>query len=99
MIIFSNFSIKYEYSGSATSSGKSIPATILACWMKATGLENPLYQYFDDILKIVKPYDVTLVLSSCLSSINTFDASDALEVSEIIVLSELIKKAREKISD
>ena len=73
----------------------SIPATILACWMKATGLENPLYQYFDDILKIVKPYDVTLVLSNCLSSINTFDASDALEVSEIIVLSELIKKARE----
>lgn len=69
-------------------------ANMLACWMKATGQENPLYEYFDELLELVKPYDVTLLLGGAFKSASTLDASDSIEVAELIVLSELIRKAR-----
>ena len=70
-------------------------ATMLACWMKASGKENPLYEYFDELLDLVKPYDVTLLLQSAFKSGSTTDASDGLEVAEAIVLGELVTRARE----
>lgn len=69
-------------------------ANMLACWMKATGKENPLFEYFDELLDIVKPYDVTLLLGGAFKSASTLDASDSIEVAELIVLSDLIKRAR-----
>ena len=70
-------------------------ATMLACWIKATGEQNPLYEYFDELLSLIKPYDVTLLLQSAFKSGSTADASDCLEVAEAIVLGELVKRARE----
>lgn len=70
-------------------------ATMLACYMKANDIENPLYENFDELLEIVKPYDVTLLLGSSLKSGSTSDASDGSEVSEAIVIGELVKRARE----
>lgn len=69
---------------------------MLACWMKATGKENPLYEYFDELLALVKPYDVTLLLGSTFKSSSTTDASDSLEVAETIVLGELTKRANKE---
>lgn len=69
-------------------------ANMLACWMKATGKENPLFEYFDELLEIVKLYDVTLLLGGAFKSASTLDASDSIEVAELIVLSDLIRKAR-----
>ncbi len=68
---------------------------MLACWIKATGNENPLYEYYDELLDIVKPYDVTLSLGDGLRPGCTADAGDRAQVAETIVLGELVKRARE----
>lgn len=70
-------------------------ATMLACWMKSTNQENPLYQHFSELLSILKRYNVVLLLGSALKSGSTSDASDGVEVAEAIIIGELVKKARE----
>lgn len=67
--------------------------SLIFAWMSMTGKENPFYEYYDEILKICKEYDVTISLGDgcrpgCLS-----DASDNIQISELIRLGELAKKA------
>lgn len=64
-------------------------------WMKATGLENPLYTYYDEILKISAEYNVTLSLGDGLRPGSIADATDRAQVSELMVLGELVQRARE----
>lgn len=68
--------------------------SMLACWIKATGKENPLYEYYDELLDIVKKYDVTLSLGDGLRPGCGYDAGDRAQVAETIVLGELVKRAR-----
>ncbi len=69
---------------------------MLACWIKATGMENPLYEYFDELLDIVKKYDVVLSLGDGLRPGCIEDAGDRAQVSETVVLGELTKRAKAK---
>ena len=69
---------------------------MLACWIKATGRENPLYEYYDELLDIVKKYDVVLSLGDGLRTGCGADAGDRAQVAETIVLGELVKRAKEK---
>ena len=69
---------------------------MLACWIKATGRENPLYEYYDELLDIVKKYDVVLSLGDGLRPGCGADAGDRAQVAETIVLGELVKRAKEK---
>ncbi len=69
---------------------------MLACWIKATGLENPLYEYYDELLDIVKKYDVVLSLGDGLRPGCGADAGDRAQVAETIVLGELVKRAKEQ---
>jgi len=67
----------------------------LVTWILANQRENPLYERYDDVLSIAKKYDVTLSLGDgfrpgCLS-----DATDRAQVQELIILGELVKRARE----
>lgn len=68
--------------------------SMLACWIKATGKENPLYEYYDELLDLAKAYDVTLSLGDGLRPGCGADAGDRAQVAETIVLGELVKKAR-----
>lgn len=68
---------------------------MLACWMKATGKENPLYEFYDELLDIARTYDVTLSLGDGLRPGCGADAGDRAQVAETIVLGELVKRARE----
>jgi len=68
--------------------------SMLACWIKATGEENPLYQYYDELLDIAFRYDVTLSLGDGLRPGCGADAGDRAQVAETIVLGELVKRAR-----
>jgi phosphomethylpyrimidine synthase len=68
--------------------------SMLACWIKATGNENPLYQYYDRLLEIARTYDVTLSLGDGLRPGCGADAGDAAQVAETTVLGELVKRAR-----
>ncbi len=70
--------------------------SMLACWIKKTGKENPLYEYYDELLEIAKKYDVTLSLGDGLRPGCTADAGDRAQVAETIVLGELVQRAREK---
>lgn len=62
-------------------------------WMKATGNENPFYEYFDDILEIMRTYDVAISLGDALRPGSINDATDASQIEEIITLGELTKRA------
>lgn len=69
--------------------------SMLACWIKATGKENPLYEYYDELLEIAREYDCTLSLGDGLRPGCTADAGDRAQVAETLVLGELVKRARE----
>lgn len=67
---------------------------MLACWIKATGQENPLYEYYDELLELTREYDCTLSLGDGLRPGCTADAGDRAQVAETMVLGELVKRAR-----
>jgi len=64
--------------------------------MQKTGKENPLYEYFDDLLEIAHRYDVTLSLGDGLRPGTILDAIDSPQIEELMILAELSKRARAK---
>lgn len=68
--------------------------SMLACWIKATGKENPLYEYYDELLDLVREYDCTLSLGDGLRPGCIADAGDRAQVAETMILGELTKRAR-----
>ena len=69
--------------------------SMLACWIKATGKENPLYEFYDELLEIARTYACTLSLGDGLRPGCIADAGDRAQVAETIVLGELVKRARD----
>jgi phosphomethylpyrimidine synthase len=65
-------------------------------WMMHHNRENPLYERFDEILKLAKRYDVTLSLGDGLRPGCLKDATDKAQISELEVLGELTRKAWEQ---
>lgn len=65
-------------------------------WMIFHQQENPLYEYFDDILDIAYEYDIVLSLGDGLRPGCLKDATDRAQVQELITLGELTKRAFEK---
>ncbi|MCY0881923.1 MAG: phosphomethylpyrimidine synthase ThiC [Firmicutes bacterium] len=66
---------------------------ILARWMIAHKTQNPLYEHFDEILKICARYDVSLSLGDGLRPGSIADASDSAQFAELATLGELTEKA------
>lgn len=64
-------------------------------WMLHNDRENPAYEYFDRLLGIALKYDVTLSLGDGMRPGCLADATDRVQVSELIVLGELVERARE----
>jgi len=58
--------------------------------------ENPFYENFDKILDLAKEYNITLSLGDALRPGAIADSSDDLQISELMVLGELVKKCRKK---
>jgi phosphomethylpyrimidine synthase len=69
---------------------------ILAAWMSKNERENPLYEYFDEVLKIAYKYDVVLSLGDALRPGAIADATDAAQLSELKTLARLVTRARQK---
>lgn len=65
----------------------------LAEWMIGNRKENPFYEYFDRVLKIAKRYDITLSLGDGLRPGAVQDATDMPQITELITLGELRRKA------
>jgi len=69
---------------------------ILVNWMQKNQKENPLFEYFDEILEIARQYDVTLSLGDGLRPGSILDATDTLQVKELRLLGRLAKRASKK---
>jgi phosphomethylpyrimidine synthase len=70
--------------------------SLLFAWMEMTGNENPLYEYYDDVLDILYNYDVTISLGDALRPGCIDDSSDAGQISELIELGNLAQRAWDK---
>ena len=68
--------------------------SFLAGWMLHNQKENPLYEHFDDILAVCREHDVTLSLGDSLRPGCLADATDRAQIEELIVLGELVLRAR-----
>jgi phosphomethylpyrimidine synthase len=62
-------------------------------WMIYNGKENPLYEHYDRLLKVVRKWDVTLSLGDGLRPGCLADATDRPQVEETILLGELTERA------
>ena len=69
---------------------------ILAEWMALNKSENPMYEHFDEILKIAREWDITLSLGDGMRPGSILDATDRAQIQELITLGELARKANEK---
>ena len=67
--------------------------SFLTGWMLHNEKENPLYEHYDDILDICEKYDVTISLGDGLRPGCTADATDRAQISELVVLGELVDRA------
>lgn len=70
--------------------------SLLFAWIMMTGNENPFYEYYDEVLEILRTYDVTISLGDALRPGSTADSTDAAQISELIELGDLTKRAWEK---
>lgn len=70
--------------------------SLLFAWMEMTGNENPFYEHYDEFLDILREYDVTISLGDALRPGSINDSSDAGQLSELIELGNLTKRAWEK---
>ncbi|MHB8840231.1 MAG: phosphomethylpyrimidine synthase ThiC [Candidatus Aquicultor sp.] len=63
-------------------------------WMIHNDKENPLYEQYDRLLEIAREHDVTLSLGDGLRPGCLADASDRAQFQELLVLGELVDRAR-----
>jgi phosphomethylpyrimidine synthase len=63
-------------------------------WILHHGLENPLYEDFEYLLEIAKRYDVTLSLGDGMRSGALADSNDRAKFQELLLIGELVEKAR-----
>ncbi|GBF32607.1 hydroxymethylpyrimidine phosphate synthase ThiC [Desulfocucumis palustris] len=64
-------------------------------WMLYNQMENPLYTGFDRILEIAGKYDVTISLADGMRPGCLADSLDGAQVQELVLLGELVRRARE----
>ena len=70
--------------------------SLLFAWMEMTGNENPFYEHYDEVLDILREYDVTISLGDALRPGCLNDSTDAGQISELIELGALAKRAWDK---
>jgi phosphomethylpyrimidine synthase len=65
-------------------------------WILHNDQENPLYQEFDKLLEIAKEYDITLSLGDGMRSGAVYDSNDRAKFQELLLIGELVEKARKE---
>ncbi|EKF87075.1 phosphomethylpyrimidine synthase [Methanobacterium formicicum] len=68
---------------------------LVSAWMVENEVENPLYKNFDYILEIAKEYDFCMSMANAMRAGAIADSTDRAGVQELIILGELIDRARE----
>jgi len=70
--------------------------TIIMEWIHYNKRENPLYAQYDRLLDILARYDVAVSLGDAFRPGALKDATDRPQIHELVMLGELVKRAREK---
>ena len=70
--------------------------SFISSWMVEHDAENPLYENYDQILDIVEEYDVCLSMANAMRAGALTDSTDRAQIQELIVLGELVDRARER---
>lgn len=70
--------------------------SLLFAWMEMTHNENPFFEHYDEVLEILREYDVTISLGDALRPGCIDDSTDAGQINELIELGDLTKRAWEK---
>ncbi|MGB9668635.1 MAG: phosphomethylpyrimidine synthase ThiC [Thermosulfidibacteraceae bacterium] len=68
----------------------------IVSWMRYNKKENPLFEYYDELLDIAKEYDLVLSLGDGFRPGSVVDATDRAQIQELIILGELVQRAWEK---
>ena len=63
-------------------------------WILHHQEENPLYKDFDYLIELAKNYDVTLSLGDGMRSGALYDSNDRAKIQELLIIGELVEKAR-----
>ena len=66
---------------------------LLASWMNNNKRENPFLSRFDEVIDIAKKYNIVLSLGDSLRPGSICDATDRLQIQELLVLGDQQKKA------
>jgi phosphomethylpyrimidine synthase len=69
--------------------------SFLTAWIIHNERENPLYENFDYLLEMAQEYDFTLSLGDGLRPGCIQDATDGPQIQELIILGDLVRRARE----
>ncbi|MCK4501425.1 MAG: phosphomethylpyrimidine synthase ThiC, partial [Desulfuromonadales bacterium] len=64
-------------------------------WMDYNDAENPLYEFYDRLLEMVRPYDAVLSLGDGFRPGCLADATDRAQIQELILLGELTQRAQD----
>ncbi len=78
--------------GGAVSRG----GTIMMEWIAHNDRENPFYEEYDRLLDILAAHDVAVSLGDGFRPGALRDASDRVQIEELVVLGELVKRARQR---
>ncbi|HTW92286.1 MAG TPA: phosphomethylpyrimidine synthase ThiC [bacterium] len=63
-------------------------------WMRRNRKENPLYEYFDELLAMARDHRAVLSIGDGLRPGALADATDAAQVTELMTIGELVQRAR-----
>lgn len=64
-------------------------------WMIYNQKENPLYEQYDRVLEIAKKYDATVSIADGMRPGCVADSLDGAQVHELVIIGELVRRARE----
>jgi len=78
--------------GGAVSRG----GTIMMEWIARNRRENPLYERYDRLLDILAEHDVAVSLGDGFRPGALRDATDRVQIEELVILGELVKRARQR---
>lgn len=68
---------------------------LISAWMVENEVENPLYKNYEYILEIAKEHDFVMSMANAMRAGAIADSTDRAGVQELIILGELIDRARE----
>jgi phosphomethylpyrimidine synthase len=81
----------YRYGGLVSKGG-----SYMVAWMEHNNKENPLYEHFDRVVEILRKHDTVLSLGNGFRAGAIHDASDRVQIQELLINCELAEVGREK---